>query len=106
VEVGRVAEQRAAEHLRNHDYTIVCRNYKVSGGEIDLIALQEDTLVFVEVRYRQDDLAEESLSESKIASLIQAATRYRQDHDYEGHYRFDFIAISPTDLRHHQDFIG
>jgi putative endonuclease len=102
---GRVAEQQAIDYLRDLGYTIVCRNYTISGGEIDVVVLDAETLVFVEVRFRQDDEAEGSLSTQKVEALAKASARYREETEFEGNYRFDFLAVSPKGIRHHKDFI-
>ena len=49
---GAVAEALAAEFLQARGLKIVARNYRCRGGEIDLIASDGDTLIFVEVRLR------------------------------------------------------
>jgi putative endonuclease len=50
--LGRLGEQLAAEHLERLGYAIVCRNHRTRHGEIDLIACDGETLVFVEVKSR------------------------------------------------------
>jgi putative endonuclease len=50
--LGRSGEDRAAKHLASRGYTILERNYTAPQGELDLIALDGDTLVFVEVKTR------------------------------------------------------
>src|SRR4029077_15221309 len=47
---GRLAEARAAEHLRSLGYEIVARNARTRYGELDLVALDHPALVFVEVK--------------------------------------------------------
>ena len=54
-QVGRQGERRAERFLRSLGYAIVERNYRTSRGEIDLVAKDRDTLVFVEVRTRRRD---------------------------------------------------
>jgi putative endonuclease len=49
---GRRGEQVAARHLKRCGYVILARNYRAAGAEIDLVALDESTLVFVEVKLR------------------------------------------------------
>ena len=49
---GREAEARAAQHLARHGLTVLARNYRCRGGEIDLVCRDGATLVFVEVRLR------------------------------------------------------
>ena len=47
---GDAAEERACRHLDRSGFTIVERNYRTKGGEIDIVARKGDVLVFVEVR--------------------------------------------------------
>ncbi|MGB5208749.1 MAG: YraN family protein, partial [Azonexus sp.] len=49
---GREAEERAARHLESRGLRVVARNFRIRGGEIDLICRAGSTLVFVEVRLR------------------------------------------------------
>ena len=51
-EVGTRQESRAAEYLESLGYHILERNFRCRFGEIDLIAEQDDTYVFIEVKYR------------------------------------------------------
>lgn len=48
--IGRLAEARAAEHLRSLGYEILARNARTKYGELDLVALDRPALVFVEVK--------------------------------------------------------
>ena len=52
IPAGRRGEQVAARHLKRCGYLILARNYRAAGAEIDLIALDDSTLVFVEVKFR------------------------------------------------------
>ena len=49
---GRIAEDIAADHLVRHGMRILARNVHCRGGEVDIIGLERDTVVFVEVRLR------------------------------------------------------
>lgn len=106
VSAGRAAEQLGAEFLLNLGYTIITRNYQIRGGEIDLIALDGDELVFVEVRWRRDDLGEESIGAKKVASLRRAIQTYLREMEDNRLWRCDLIAISPKECRHHRDFLS
>ncbi len=106
VSLGRAAEQRAADYLLNLGYTIITRNYQIRGGEIDLIALDEDELVFVEVRWRTDDLAEESIGSKKADALRRTIQTYLTTMDETRSYRCDLITASPKECRHHRDFLS
>ena len=51
-QTGSFYEDRAAEYLESIGYDILCRNFYGKGGEIDIVAKDNETLVFVEVKYR------------------------------------------------------
>lgn len=51
---GYACENAAADYLKKQGYTIVCRNYTVKGGEIDLIAENDHQILFVEVKGRTE----------------------------------------------------
>ncbi len=54
IEIGRFGEYRALEYLRRvKKFRIICRNWKYRHGEIDLVAWDNDVLVFIEVRTRR-----------------------------------------------------
>src|SRR5947209_10318817 len=52
IPAGRRGEHIAARHLKRCGYLILARNYRAAGAEIDLVALDGSTLVFVEVKFR------------------------------------------------------
>ena len=51
-DIGRIGENIAASYLQNQNYKIVTRNYRSAHGEIDIIAVNKETLVFIEVKSR------------------------------------------------------
>jgi putative endonuclease len=76
---GDAAEALAAAHLQRHGLTIVARNFRCRGGEIDLIARDGRVLVFVEVRLRSPSAygdAAASISPRKQQRIILAARHY------------------------------
>jgi len=54
-EAGRAGEDAALRYLERRGLTLIVRNYRCNGGEIDLVMLDGATLVLVEVRYRASD---------------------------------------------------
>jgi putative endonuclease len=106
VSAGRIAEEQAAEYLLNLGYTIITRNYQIRGGEIDLVALDGDELVFVEVRWRTDNLGEESIGLKKVAALRRTISRYLNEMEENRSFRCDIVAVSPKEMRHHKDFLS
>lgn len=104
--IGAEAEDRAADFLLGLGYTIVTRRFKSSRGEIDIIALDGKTLVFVEVKFRNNpnSLPEEAVDEKKIKHFAKAAEEYVYKSEMqECPMRFDMIAVTPSELRHHVD---
>jgi putative endonuclease len=104
--VGREGEDRAAAYLESLGYTIVTRRYCTRGGEIDLVALDGEILVFVEVKERRAPgyVPEEGVGERKSARLSSAARKYLSEMGEETReVRFDLIAIDREGLRHHVD---
>ncbi|EYB69688.1 hypothetical protein DEIPH_ctg003orf0017 [Deinococcus phoenicis] len=76
---GADAEARAAAHLASLGREIVARNYRIPGGEIDLITREGEVLVFTEVRQRRSNhygSAAESVTPRKLALMHRAALTY------------------------------
>ncbi len=94
---GRHGEALAETYLRDHDYIIVDKNWRCSLGEIDLIARQDDTLVFVEVRTRHGTRLgspEESITPAKQEKLVKLAYTYLSAMvSPPADWRIDVIAI-------------
>lgn len=100
-ELGRQGEQEAERFLRAQGYAIVARNYRCPMGEVDMVALDRQTLVFVEVRTRtsnntlNDPL--ESVNLRKQRQVAKAALHYLSSHNlHERAARFDVIGIQWT----------
>jgi putative endonuclease len=76
---GREGEDRAAEHLQALGWTILARNYRTRRGEVDIIALDKDELVFVEVKcwsaFSREDLPR-SISRQKQRRIIEVCREY------------------------------
>ncbi len=96
--LGKEGEDRAAEFLKKCGYRILERNYSTSHGEIDLIALDRDEVVFVEVKTRTSDAygaPELAVNAQKQRRMIRAALgyiKYKKLHQVP--CRFDVVAIS------------
>ncbi len=95
--LGQRGEDYAAQRLATLGYTIIERNWRCPAGEIDLVAEQRGTLVFVEVRARRGDrlgTPEESITPAKRAHLIAAAQTYLDEHGQsDWNWRIDLVAI-------------
>jgi putative endonuclease len=78
-DAGARAEALAAQFLESQGLVVVARNVRSRFGEIDLVARERDTLVFVEVRLRSSDRfggASASITAKKRAKLAAAAEQY------------------------------
>jgi putative endonuclease len=101
--LGRRGERAAEKYLRRIGYRIVARNFRAAGAEIDIVAMDGETIVFVEVKTRQSLAAgapEEAVDLRKQTRMRRAAEafarRYRAD-DYD--MRFDIVAIDASGAR-------
>ena len=96
---GAAAEQLAAEYLLRQGLSIVERNFRVRGGEIDLVCRDGKTTVFVEVRLRSHgDFggAAASITAAKQARLIMAARHWLLRRG-ETPCRFDCVLLDGLD---------
>lgn len=95
--LGRWGEERAAEYLQQKGYEILERNIRTEYGEIDLLARDGATLVFIEVKARSTQAyghPEESVSLIKQQHMSDAAESYLQAHpELDGDWRIDVIAV-------------
>ena len=82
-EEGELGEKIAAEYLKRHGYKIIEKNFRIRGGEIDIIALDSDTLVFIEVKTRRSNefgTPLEAITPWKLRTLIKSAQFYKTKH--------------------------
>jgi len=102
--LGRRGEAVAARYLQRLGYLIVARGYRDRIGELDLVAVDGRTVVFVEVKTRsshEGGQPAEAVHETKQRQLTRAALSYLRRHDLlEEQARFDVIAVTwPSDAR-------
>jgi uncharacterized protein (TIGR00252 family) len=74
--LGRKGEKLALQHLKKLGYRTVTRNYRTTMGEIDLIMQEGDSLIFVEVKTRQD----ESFAKAEDAINFRKQKKFRRPH--------------------------
>lgn len=107
--LGDRGEIAAERFLLRRGWIIVARGFETEQGEIDIVAVDGETVVFVEVKTRTNlerGLPEEAVDETKQRKIVAMATafirRYRLD---EQHFRFDVISIlwpngAEPDIKH------
>lgn len=97
--VGKNAEEIACQHLETQKLRLVAKNFRCKLGEIDLIMMDKDTLVFVEVRLRNNtgygDGAQ-TVTATKQRKLRNTAKLYLQTHfgNRPPPCRFDVVSIA------------
>ena len=85
VQEGKKGDGLACQFLQNEGYRIIERNFRIRGGEIDIVALEGQTLVYIEVKTRtsyQFGRPEEAVTPRKIKFLERAAKFYRNNRKY------------------------
>jgi putative endonuclease len=97
IKLGRWGEQIAADYLRNLGYTVLGTNLRTPFGEIDIVASQGKTLVFVEVKTRKSSalgLPEISITPKKFSHMLLSAQSYLLGHsEATQDWRIDVISI-------------
>jgi len=95
--VGAFGEKAAEEYLKKRGYKILETNFRCVLGEIDIVAREGDSLVFVEVRTRRSlafGTPEESITAAKKAKLVKLGQYYVEaQQDSSSPWRIDIVAI-------------
>jgi putative endonuclease len=94
---GKMGEALAVKHLKKRGYKILCVNYKTPLGEIDIIAKDKETLVFVEVKSRSTSSygsAKQAVTSDKQKRISKNALYYlKTTSQMNARARFDVVAI-------------
>ncbi|TVQ95652.1 MAG: YraN family protein [Desulfovibrionales bacterium] len=97
---GQAGEDAAVQLLETLGFQILERNWRCRAGEVDVVCLDRDTVVFVEVRTRADvarTSPTESVTRSKVTKLARAASFYLSQRDWwKRPCRFDVVAVVRT----------
>lgn len=101
--IGGFFEEKACEYLKEKGLQIVERNFRVRQGEIDIVARDKGTLVFVEVKYRRDrtaGLPQEAVTYKKQRQISRVALFYLSFHKLPPSTpcRFDVVAICGEEI--------
>ena len=95
--LGKYGEDLAAKYLEDRGYCIVARNWRTSAGEIDLIARQNQKLIFVEVKTRNGSgygHPFEAITPLKVSRMRKLVAEWCRDHEVSGvKVRLDAIAV-------------
>jgi len=94
---GQHAENACCKYLQQQGLKLLARNYRGYRGEIDIIMEDEDILVFVEVRFRNNNYfggALESITHKKQKRILATAEQYLQHETKVKNGRIDVVAMS------------
>ncbi len=95
--LGKKGEDLACGYLRKIGYKILERNFRIQGGEVDIVAQDGDILVFVEVKSRSSKIFGtpfESINYIKIKALLKTSLFYIQKINWgEKPYRIDAVGV-------------
>ena len=99
-QTGRQGENAACNKLISEGYTVIEKNYTVSGGEIDIIAEDEKYIVFVEVKYRTNSAyltrygrPVKAITHAKKQHFVHAVKTYLSEHPTNKKPRIDVMEI-------------
>jgi putative endonuclease len=99
--LGSRGEDLAVRYLKKKGFKVIERNYHCPWGEIDLVAREKNTLVFVEIKARSSSeygLPQDAVDRFKQKKLIEVARAYMAEHHLKDDIiaRFDVVAIHLT----------
>lgn len=111
-ELGERGETAALNFLRGLGYSLLKRNHRRRGGEIDLVLRDGETLVFCEVKTSQLGFAWESYSARQRKRMATLALAYISRSGWEGPVRVDLLALDREPesthyrVHHYQDVLS
>ena len=95
-QTGNLGEDAVCAWLERQGAEILCRNFTIRGGEIDIIAQQGEWLLFVEVKTRRPGAMQSGAAAvdlKKQQHIIRAAERYLLEHPLDLQPRFDVAEV-------------
>lgn len=98
---GNIAEERACEYILQEGFIIVQKNFYSRFGEIDIIAIKEDVLHFIEVKSALDyELAIQNITPRKLSRMIKTGDVYMKKNALMMDFMYDAFIVTPKKLWH------
>lgn len=108
--VGSFYENIAIEYLEEHGFEILEKNYRCKIGEIDIIALRDDIIRLIEVKYRKNNeygFACEAVNTKKLFQIYRCGQFYIAKNKLENKmFSVDVIAITGNTIKYYEDCFG
>jgi putative endonuclease len=96
---GDYAEEKGCEYLTSQGFTIIERNFYSRFGEIDIIAIKDEVLHFVEVKSGDDyELAVQNITPTKLSRLFKTGDVYLKKNALDVAYCYDALLVMPTEI--------
>ena len=103
---GNVAEDKAYDFLLQQNYRVVDKNFYSRFGEIDIIAIKDDVLHFIEVKSALNyETAINNITPSKISKLIKTAEIYMKKNNLNLDWSLDAIIVTSDNIEIIENFL-
>ena len=90
---GDIAEDKAAKFIASLGFQVIERNYTLRGGEIDIIAIKDEVLHFIEVKSGASYNPLYNITPAKLQHIINTAHRYMQKKDLDLLFQIDAVSV-------------
>ena len=101
---GNLAEEKASEFLLESGYSVLERNFYSRFGEIDIIAIKDEVVHFVEVKSGVDyESAVQNITPQKLSRLTKTVDTYRKKNSLDLDFMMDAIIVTPKNIEHIQN---
>ncbi|MGB5966114.1 MAG: YraN family protein [Sulfurimonadaceae bacterium] len=96
---GTLAEEKACQYLRSQGFDIVDRNVYSKFGEIDVIAMKDEVLHFIEVKSANDyESAVQNITPTKMHRFLQTVASYQKKHHLDIDHCIDGVIVTPDEV--------
>jgi putative endonuclease len=94
--LGNIAEDKACSYLQEYGFQIIERNFTVRGGEIDIIAIKDEVLHFIEVKSGLSYDPLYNITPKKLQHVINTAHRFMQKKNLDLAFQIDAISVQES----------
>ena len=105
--LGKQKENEVCDLIIKNGYKVIEQNYRNRYGEIDIIAENNDYIIFIEVKYRRNDkfgTGEESIDIKKCRKILMGSQQYITDKNITKGVRYDAAVLSTNEIRYIENY--